>query len=288
MNNLQIFENQEFGQVRTVTIDGEPWLVGKDVAVALGYKNTKDALVKHVDEEDKQILQRSQIATLENHIPKSVLSMDFVSGEIPNRGLTIINESGLYSLIFGSKLESAKRFKRWVTSEVLPALRKTGHYGTPGVVDYNVKATSVGEVVNLLLFTKESMERRGCGQQEIAEVSAELCSQFNIHMPKSFLESPDAPEKKVEFEAGQSENFEEYIGELKAAAWERKGRRMLTCRQFNEFCAGHGIYARKFRKWLYQNGYIMASENHGVINYSLTIWKIGGNTTERCIVFREK
>lgn len=268
MNNLQIFENQEFGQVRTVTIDGEPWFVGKNIALALGYKNPQEAIREHVDEEDKGV---SEILTPGGR-----------------QKMPIINESGLYSLIFGSKLESAKRFKRWVTSEVLPALRKTGHYGTPGVVDYNVKATSVGEVVNLLLFTKESMERRGCGQQEIAEVSAELCSQFNIHMPKSFLESPDAPEKKVEFEAGQSENFEEYIGELKAAAWERKGRRMLTCRQFNEFCAGHGIYAKKFRKWLYQNGYIMASENHGVINYSLTIWKIGGNTTERCIVFKEK
>lgn len=129
MDELKIFENKEFGQVRTVTIDGEPWIVGKDVAEALGYKNTKDALAKHVDEEDKRILQRSQIATIENHIPKSALPMDFVSGDVPNRGLTIINESGVYALIFGSKLESAKRFKHWVTSEVLPSIRKTGAYG---------------------------------------------------------------------------------------------------------------------------------------------------------------
>lgn len=270
MNNLQIFENEEFGPVRTVTIDGEPWLVGKDVSRALGYgegKSLNNAVANHVDDEDKGV---TEIVTPGGR-----------------QKMLIINESGLYTLIFGSKLETAKRFKHWVTSEVLPALRKTGHYGMPNAGDYNVKAASVGEVVNLLLFTKESMERRCCGQQQIAEVSAELCSQFNIHMPKSFLESPDAPEKKVKFEAGQSENFEEYIGELKAATWERKGRMMLTCRQFNEFCTGHGIYARKFRKWLYQNGYIMASENHGVINYSLTIWKIGGNTTERCIVFKD-
>lgn len=84
--------------------------MGKDVATALGYANTKDAIYAHVDSEDKRIIQRSENTTL----------------EIPNRGMTIINESGLYSLILSSKLESAKRFKRWVTSEVLPCIRKTG------------------------------------------------------------------------------------------------------------------------------------------------------------------
>ena len=128
MNELQIFKNEEFGEVRTVTIDNEPWFVGRDVATALGYSNTKDALISHVTEEDKRILQRSEIATIENHLPKEVFPVNFVSGDIPNRGLTIINESGLYALIFGSKLESAKRFKHWVTSEVLPAIRKTGSY----------------------------------------------------------------------------------------------------------------------------------------------------------------
>lgn len=128
MERVKIFENAEFGQVRTVTINNEPWFVGKDVAEALGYSNTKDALISHVAEEDKRILQRSEIATIENHLPKEVFPVNFTSGDIPNRGLTIINESGLYALIFGSKLESAKRFKHWVTSEVLPTLRKTGSY----------------------------------------------------------------------------------------------------------------------------------------------------------------
>lgn len=112
MNNLQIFENKEFGSIRTVTIDNEPWFVGKDVAEVLGYSNTKDAIASHVAEEDKQVIQKSEITTF----------------EIPNRGLTVINESGLYALIFGSKLESAKRFKHWVTSEVLPSIRKHGVY----------------------------------------------------------------------------------------------------------------------------------------------------------------
>ena len=128
MNTLQIFKNKEFGQIRTVTIDNEPWFVGKDVATALGYKNTKDALISHVEEEDRRILQRSEVATIKNHLPKDVFPVNFVSADIPNRGLTIINESGLYALIFGSKLPSAKRFKHWVTSEVLPAIRKTGGY----------------------------------------------------------------------------------------------------------------------------------------------------------------
>lgn len=108
MNELQVFNNPEFGQVRTLTIEEEPWFVGKDVAVALGYGNPRDALRKHIEDEDKGV---SQIAT--------------PSGE---QTMTIINESGLYALIFGSKLESAKRFKHWVTHEVLPAIRKTGTY----------------------------------------------------------------------------------------------------------------------------------------------------------------
>lgn len=108
MEELQIFKNEEFGVIRTVTIDNEPWFVGKDVAVALGYERTADAIRQHVEAEDKGV------------------------GEIQTPGgtqnMTIINESGLYALIFGSKLESAKCFKHWVTSEVLPTIRKTGGY----------------------------------------------------------------------------------------------------------------------------------------------------------------
>lgn len=115
MKDIQVFNNPEFGEVRTVNIDGDPWLVGKDVAAALGYSNTKDALASHVDAEDKSILQRSENATF----------------EIPTRGLTIINESGLYSLVLSSKLPTAKKFKHWVTSEVLPTIRKTGGYQKP-------------------------------------------------------------------------------------------------------------------------------------------------------------
>lgn len=109
MNELQIFNSEEFGEIRTVTIDNEPWFVGKDVAEALGYANTRDALATHVMDEDKNTVVISD-------------------GKRGNPNQTVINESGLYALIFGSKLESAKRFKHWVTSEVLPAIRKTGSY----------------------------------------------------------------------------------------------------------------------------------------------------------------
>lgn len=112
MNDLTTFSNPEFGQVRTVEINGTPWLVGKDVAVALGYKNTKDALDRHVDAEDK-------------HQSDEVVIHDSMGRE---QHPIIINESGLYSLILSSKMPKAKAFKRWVTSEVLPAIRKNGAY----------------------------------------------------------------------------------------------------------------------------------------------------------------
>ena len=107
-NEVQIFENAEFGKVRTIVKDGEPYFVGKDVADILGYADTDQAIRKHVDEEDK-------------------LTRRF-NGSGQNREMTIINESGLYSLILSSKLPAAKKFKRWVTSEVLPSIRKTGSY----------------------------------------------------------------------------------------------------------------------------------------------------------------
>lgn len=115
MNELQIFTSPEFGEIRSVLINREPYFVGKDVADALGYSNTSDAPAAHVDEDDKAVIQKSENATL----------------EIPNRGLTVINESGVYSLIFSSTLPLAKKFKHWVTSVVLPSLRKQGTYSLP-------------------------------------------------------------------------------------------------------------------------------------------------------------
>lgn len=108
MNEITIFNSQEFGNIRTVTIDGEPWFVGKDVAEALGFTNPRDAISTHVFDEDK-----------------GVESIDTLGGK---QKMTVVNESGLYALIFGSRLKSAQRFKHWVTSDVLPEVRKTGGY----------------------------------------------------------------------------------------------------------------------------------------------------------------
>ena len=112
MKELQIFKNEEFGEIRTVEISGEPWFVGKDVAEVLGYSNTNEAVQEHVDEEDKLN-------------SKTLLSFELDLGQ---RGGWLINESGLYSLILSSKLPNAKAFKKWVTSEVLPSIRKHGGY----------------------------------------------------------------------------------------------------------------------------------------------------------------
>ena len=108
MNGLQIFNNSEFGKIRTVTINNEPWFIGKDIAEILGYKNISRDINRHVDKDDILNYQDGSLKT--------------------NRGVTVINESGLYSLILSSKLPTAKKFKHWVTSEVLPTIRKTGGY----------------------------------------------------------------------------------------------------------------------------------------------------------------
>lgn len=109
MNEIQVFENAEFGKVRTVMLDGEPYFVGRDVARVLGYSDGNKAIAMHVDNEDKKL-------------------NDKTSSSFGQRGAHLINESGMYSLILSSKLPSAKKFKHWVTSEVLPAIRKTGRY----------------------------------------------------------------------------------------------------------------------------------------------------------------
>lgn len=163
-NCMQIFENEMFGSLRTVMIDGEPWFVGKDVAEALGYgngnKNSKaitNAIADHVDERNKKLLSYSELKGYQNGDLKN----------ISRYGATVINESGLYTLIFGSKLPSAKQFIGWVTEEVLPTIRRTGAYMMPFVLQ---KASEEPEylqyIVDLLaqdkrrqlLITKETVK----------------------------------------------------------------------------------------------------------------------------------
>lgn len=137
-NTLTIFENPEFGKVRTEIIDGEPWFVGKDVAIALEYKNSSKALKDNVDEEDKGVTKVSTSGGKQN--------------------VVIINESGLYALVFGCKLEKARRFKHWVTSEVLPTLRKTGSYTIPMTIDQQVQIIAQGQVQLREIVEKQEEE----------------------------------------------------------------------------------------------------------------------------------
>ncbi|MCD8376837.1 MAG: hypothetical protein LUD69_07825 [Oscillospiraceae bacterium] len=150
--DFKVFENSDFGNLRTVYIDDEPWFVGKDVATALGYADTFGALKKHVDAEDKQNCQND-------------------SFDSP-RGMTVINESGLYSLIMSSKLPTAKEFKRWVTSEVLPSVRKHGAYITRETL--NQIMTSPDFAIQLFTQIKEEQEKNAELQKENDALKTEV------------------------------------------------------------------------------------------------------------------
>ena len=144
MNDLQIFKNEEFGEIRTLTINNEPYFVGKDVANILGYQNGSRDINRHVDDEDK------------------LTERIVISGQ--NREVIVINESGLYSLILSSKLPSAKKFKRWVTSEVLPSIRKHGTYMTDDTLEKAL--TSPDFLIKLATELKEEKEQRQALEEE--------------------------------------------------------------------------------------------------------------------------
>lgn len=140
MNELTIFENPEFGAIRTVELDGEPWLVGKDVAEALGYTNPRKALIDHVDDEDKGVTKC------------------YTPGG--DQDMTIINESDLYSLVLSSKLPTARKFRRWVTSEVLPSIRRTGGYNLPKDYPSALRALADTEEKRLALLAENEAQRQ--------------------------------------------------------------------------------------------------------------------------------
>ncbi|WP_296142367.1 phage antirepressor [uncultured Anaerococcus sp.] len=145
MNNLEIFKNNDFGELRTIKDEyGEPWFVGKDVAKALGFTNTRDAIRTHVFEEDKGV--------------------DLVDTLGGRQKMTVVNESGLYALVFGSQLEDAKKFKHWVTSEVLPSIRKHGAYATDDVLDKVIDDPDFG--IGLLNTLKEERAKRALAEAE--------------------------------------------------------------------------------------------------------------------------
>lgn len=161
MGELQIFKNEEFGEVRTVEIGGESWFVGKDVAEILGYSNTRDALAKHIDGEDKG----------------DVAIRDSIGRE---QSTTIINESGLYSLILSSKLPNAKAFKRWITSEVLPSIRKHGGY-----INGQSEMSPEELMAKALQVAQKTLEEREARIGVLAAENSALTVEKQILQPKA-------------------------------------------------------------------------------------------------------
>lgn len=159
-SDIQTFENSEFGSIRIVEIDNEPYFVGKDVADVLGYSNIRDALSRHVDDEDKN--------TVVNH-----------DGNRGNPNMTVINESGLYSLILSSKLPTAKKFKRWVTSEVLPSIRKHGAYMTSATIEQAI--LNPDTIIKLATALKEEQSKN----KQLQAVNSELAVNNQIMKPKA-------------------------------------------------------------------------------------------------------
>lgn len=155
---IQIFKNEQFGQIRTLMKDGEPWFVGKDIAEALGYSNTRDALDRHVDDDKNTVVNPD--------------------GKRGNPNMTIINESGLYSLILSSKLETAKAFKRWVTAEVLPSIRKHGEYVSPRKAQQRL-----GEVNSAARIIRQTLREAGMAPQFVAVAMKSLYEPVGVEIP---------------------------------------------------------------------------------------------------------
>ena len=222
---IKIFENPQFGAIRTMEKDGEPWFVGKDVAEVLGYSDTNQAIRKHVDEEDR--LTRS------------------FNGSGQNRGMTIINESGLYSLILSSKLPSAKQFKRWVTSEVLPSIRKSG--------GYNADAT-----MQSVVQTLATMQRVLEAQQEI---NKKLLSQ--LQTPPTV---PDEPEQLAFTEHLPYPPLNQKRGQRIDA--KRVGRRPVRWFNIRLYNSLYNAYPKPLRE---------LEKDVGVCGVTLRAWRNGEN-----------
>ena len=211
MQELQIFKNESFGEVRTIIIDNEPWFVGKDVAEVLGYTNARKAINDHIDVEDK-----------------GVTKCDTLGG---TQEMTIINESGLYSLIISSKLPKAKEFKRWVTSEVLPSIRKHGAYMTAEKLEEVILNPDM--MIKLCTALKEEKDRN----KELQLINSNLAVDNNIMKPKA-----------------------EYFDEL-------VDRNLLT--NFRETAKQLNVGEKKFIKFLMEKKFIYRDKKGKLMPYAL-------------------
>lgn len=205
--NIKIFNNSEFGEIRVMLIDDEPWFVGKDIAMALGYKDTVNALKAHVDEQDKAGWR--------------------ITTQFGEKETTIINESGLYSLIFSSKLESAQRFKHWVTHEVLPSIRKHGMYMTDNLLETAIANPDF--VIGLIQNMKAEKEKSASLQMQ----NKQLCEKNEEMQPKA-----------------------DYFDDL--VAWNVSTNFRSTAKELR-------IPERLFIKMLISDGYIYRDKSKGIL-----------------------
>ena len=225
MQELQNFNNPDFGEIRTLTINDEPWFVGKDVAEILGYTNPNEAIQDHIDAEDKLN-------------SKTLSSFELKLGQ---RGGWLINESGLYSLILSSKLESAKRFKRWVTAEVLPAIRKTGKYETKsGTTNY--KQTLAEAKLNNSRSRVASLWLKIGQQVKIAEYQ-QICASYASSVLAGQPVIPLPPAEQRYYSARE-------IGELLGVSANRIGK----------LANSNGLKSDEYGKWYHDKSKYSAKE----------------------------
>lgn len=241
MNEIRVFEHEKFGKVRAVVIDGKPWFVAKDVAVILGYNNPRDAVRNHVYDDDK-----------------GVEKIDTPGGK---QKFTIVNESGIYSLIFGSRKTDAKEFKHWVTSEILPSVRKYGFYATDDVLEQflNDPDMAIG-VFSKLKEEREKVRRLECENKELSE----KCSYLDL-----ITRSPDAVPitviaKDYDMSACEMNQTLHHLGvqyKMKCGTWvlyqEHVGNgytrsKTFVCDEKSFSSSVHTYWTQKGRKFIYE------------------------------------
>ena len=228
MNELKIFENKNFGKVRTLTVDNEPWFVGKDVAEILGYTNPSKALADHVDEEDK--LNNETLSSL------------------GQRGGWLINESGLYSLILSSKLPNAKKFKRWVTSEVLPSIRKTGKY--------SMTPQTYIQALEALVASEKEKEKLKIENKELEKTKAWI-SDKKTATAMNTASQKSKEVKKLKIELDRSKEY------ASIKAMEKVTKAKFKWQPMRNYCTSHELEMKK-----------IFDPNFGAVNtYPAEAWK---------------
>lgn len=218
-----VFNNEEFGNIRTVVLDNEPWFVGKDIAKCLGYSNASKAVIKHVDKEDKQMIMINITDSQNGNVPVGKTKTAFV------------NESGLYALIFGSKLEKAKEFKRWVTAEVLPQIRKTGGYIPIEKQDDDL--TIMAKALNIMQNTLAQKDELLAQKEEVINQQKPLVDFANTVSATETMVDMKTMAKLLE-----KENQDIHMGRNKLFEWLRKEKYLMSDNTPYERYVKQGIF----------------------------------------------